>query len=68
MTLTRPSNRCTPEEYLRRERDAVEKHEYFHGEVFAMAGGTPEHSLVISNVNRELGNRMKAMQMLRNRR
>jgi Uma2 family endonuclease len=59
MSLPRPVDRCTPEEYLRRERDAAEKHEFYHGEVVAMSGGSPNHSLVISNVNRELGNRMK---------
>src|SRR5215210_1044110 len=59
MMLPRPSNRCTPEEYLRRERGAVEKHEYYHGDVIPMSGGSPSHSLVISNVNGELRARMK---------
>ena len=54
MTLPLPLYRCTPQEYLDRERDAVERHEYYHGEVFAMSGGTPDHSLIISNVNGEL--------------
>ena len=58
MTLPRPSNRCTPEEYLRGERDSVEKHEYYHGEVFAVAGGTFEHSRTTANVIGELGNRL----------
>ena len=59
MTLAQPVFRCTPEEYLRRERDAAQKHEYYHGEVFAMAGGSPDHSLVIANFSREIGNRLK---------
>src|SRR5687768_16551150 len=59
MTLPLISNRCTPEEYLRREREAVEKHEYYHGEVIAMSGGSPVHSLVIANVNGELRARLK---------
>jgi Uma2 family endonuclease len=59
MTLPQPVYRCTPEEYLRREHDSTQKHEYYHGEVFAMAGGSPDHSLIISNVNRELGNLLK---------
>ena len=54
MTLPQPVYRCTPEEYLARERDARERHEYYHGEVFAMSGGTPQHSLIIANVNGEL--------------
>jgi Uma2 family endonuclease len=34
----------TPAEYLETERTANEKHEYYEGEVFAMAGGTYRHS------------------------
>ena len=59
MTLPQPTHRFTPEEYLRRERDSLQKHEYYHGEVFAMAGGSPDHALIASNVTRELGNRLK---------
>lgn len=58
MTLPPPAQRYTPEEYLRRERDAVERHEYYHGEVFAMSGGTFEHSRTAANVVRELGVRL----------
>lgn len=36
----------TPEEYLAAERVAVERSEYWGGEVFAMAGGSPEHDLI----------------------
>lgn len=46
----------TPEEYLAFERTSKVKHEYADGEVFAMSGGTYEHSLLASNVVRELGN------------
>lgn len=49
----------TPEEYLRLEYDAQERHQYYRGEIFAMAGGSPEHSLIIANVGRELGNRLR---------
>jgi Uma2 family endonuclease len=49
----------TPEEYLNLEYDAQERHQYYRGEIFAMAGGSPDHSLIISNVNREIGNRLK---------
>lgn len=59
MTLPHSVPHITSEEYLRRERDAPVKHEYYHGEVFAMAGGTPEHALIISNVTGELRNRLK---------
>jgi Uma2 family endonuclease len=59
MTLPQADRRCTPEEYLRRERDSHTRHEYYHGEVFAMSGGTPEHSLTAANVIRALGNRLE---------
>jgi Uma2 family endonuclease len=59
MSVAESGLRYTPEEYLRREYDAPEKHQFYHGEIWAMAGGTAEHSLIISNVNRELGNRLK---------
>ena len=59
MTLPQSVDRCTPQEYLARERDARERHEYYHGEVFAMSGGTPDHSLIIANVNGELHNALK---------
>jgi len=48
--------KMTPEEYLAFERASDEKHEYVDGEIFAMSGGTYEHSLLGSNVTRELGN------------
>lgn len=59
MTLPLPVDRCTPEEYLRRERGAVEKHEYYHGEVFAMSGGTLEHSRIIANTIGEIRARLR---------
>lgn len=44
----------TPEEYLRLEENSVEKHEFFHGEIFSMAGGTPRHNFLVANVTAEL--------------
>jgi len=43
------------QEYLAFERVSAERHEYAHGEVFAMAGGTRAHSLIAGNIQRELG-------------
>jgi Uma2 family endonuclease len=37
-------------EYLALEQASDTKHEYLNGEVFAMAGGTPEHGLMAVNV------------------
>jgi Uma2 family endonuclease len=39
----------TAEQYLAQERVATFKSEFFAGEVFAMAGGTPNHSLIAAN-------------------
>jgi Uma2 family endonuclease len=46
----------SPEEYLALERSSETRHEYADGEVFAMSGGTLEHSLTAANITRELGN------------
>ncbi len=39
-----PSHRYTWRQYLELERDSAIKHEFFAGRIYAMAGGTPEHS------------------------
>jgi Uma2 family endonuclease len=44
----------SPEEYLAFERSSELRHEYADGEIFAMSGGTAEHSLLAGNVNFEL--------------
>jgi len=49
----------SPAEYLAMERMAEFKSEYFQGEVFAMSGGTTCHSLISTNITRELGNLLK---------
>jgi Uma2 family endonuclease len=36
----------TLEEYLELERNSEERYEYFDGDVFAMAGGSPNHSRI----------------------
>ncbi|HQX52751.1 MAG TPA: Uma2 family endonuclease [Planctomycetaceae bacterium] len=57
---TVPKPTLTPQEYLVQERKAAFKSEYYHGEVFAMAGATREHNLIVGNVVRETGNALKA--------
>ncbi len=37
----------TPEEYLEIERKAEFKSEYFNGEMFALAGTTKEHNVIM---------------------
>jgi Uma2 family endonuclease len=40
----------TPEEYLAWERKQPEKHAYYRGEVFAMAGASREQNLIVGNI------------------
>lgn len=45
-----PKSYLTPEQYLTMERTAASKSEYWRGEVFAMAGASPTHVLIVSNI------------------
>lgn len=56
---SQPKLRLTPEEYLTLEREAEYKSEYFAGEVFAMAGASARHVLIVTNVAAELRNQLK---------
>ena len=44
----------TPGEFLGWERLQNERHEFFHGEIFAMAGGSPRHAALAARVVRAL--------------
>jgi Uma2 family endonuclease len=50
--------RFTPEEYFAWEEQQLERHEYIDGEVYAMSGGTINHSEIASKFNRLLGNHL----------
>ncbi len=41
----------SPERYLEMERSSEQKHEYFKGEVFAMAGVSKAHNIIVKNLN-----------------
>jgi Uma2 family endonuclease len=45
-----PRSLISREAYLALERESDERHEYIAGEVFAMAGGTETHALIIGNL------------------
>ena len=40
----------TPEQYLALEELSQDKHEYYAGEIYLMAGGSLEHSVITSNI------------------
>jgi Uma2 family endonuclease len=44
----------TAAEYLAWEHEQSVKHEFFHGEVFAVAGGTPRHNVLAVSAGAEL--------------
>jgi Uma2 family endonuclease len=46
----------SPAEFLELERRAATKHELWDGEVFAMAGASVAHNLIVANLTRVLGN------------
>ena len=45
----------SPEAFLAWERQQAERHVYLHGQVFAMAGGSPRHSLLASRIITNVG-------------
>ncbi len=51
--------RYTLAEYLEREQTATYKSEFYRGQIFAMSGGTPQHSAVGGNVFASLRGRLR---------
>jgi Uma2 family endonuclease len=49
----------SPEEYLKRERQAEYKSEYLNGEIFAMTGASRKHNLIEGNIFGELRQQLK---------
>src|SRR2546428_4925824 len=46
-------------EYLEMENTSLEKHEYYKGEVFAMAGAKVPHNIIAGNLMIVLGQKLK---------
>lgn len=51
--------KLTMEEYLQFERESVQKHEFYNGEVFSMAGAGRRHNKIFSNVFTAVGISLK---------
>jgi Uma2 family endonuclease len=50
--------RFMPEEYFAWEEQQLCRHKYIDGEVYAMSGGTINHSEIASKFNRLIGNHL----------
>lgn len=51
--------RVSVEEYLEMERTSEVRHEYYHGETFAMVGATEAHALIVTNLVLSLGTQLR---------
>lgn len=49
----------SPDEYLAQERAAEEKSEYWGGYIYAMAGASRQHNLIVSNVTYRLVSQLR---------
>ena len=56
---SRPERWISPEDYLLAERQAETKSEYLDGQVFAMAGASRKHNLIVVNVLVALGGQLR---------
>lgn len=54
-----PKTRLTAAEYLEIERQAEFRSEFFAGEMFAMAGASREHTMIVANLVRVIGELLK---------
>jgi Uma2 family endonuclease len=60
MASRAPHHSYTFEQYLEIEEVARVKHEFYAGEIYAMAGGTPEHAAMAAAVTLALGRQLAA--------
>jgi Uma2 family endonuclease len=54
-----PPRRHSLEDYFKFDRNSLTRNEYRDGEILDMSGGSLEHSLIIANTIRALGNRLE---------
>jgi Uma2 family endonuclease len=59
MTALPKKDHYTLEEYIELEKSSEERYEYFDGEVFAMAGGSPNHVRISRNVCNRLSQKLE---------
>ena len=49
----------SPDDYLRLECESIEKHEYFYGEIRAMAGASYAHNRICANMTVAIGSQLR---------
>jgi len=59
MSLPQTKIRYTEDQYLSMERGSEERHEYIDGQIYAMAGESPEHGAICTNLTREVSAQLK---------
>lgn len=52
--------KLTVEEYMQHEIETGQKYEYHNGDIYALAGGSLEHALLVGNIYSELRNGLRA--------
>ena len=50
---------CTVEDYLALERASEERHEYLDGRLYAMAGESPEHGTICTNLTMLIASQLR---------
>jgi Uma2 family endonuclease len=60
MSPPAPRHRYTFAEYLELEEMAGVRHEYYDGEIYAMAGGTPEHAAMAGAITAIIGRKLSS--------
>jgi len=59
MSTAAEKKRWTVAQYLEMEAHSLDKHEFFDGEIFEMAGASPEHNLIVGNLIQSLKNALR---------
>lgn len=59
MMTAKPKHNYSIEEYLAIERTGPLKHEFYRGEIFALAGSSEAHNLILTNILMSLGMQLR---------
>jgi len=58
MTLLAPKHRYSFAKYLETEEVSRIRHEFYDGEIYALAGGSPEHAAMAAAITTALGRQL----------